>query len=290
MPRLFKNHLLWKSNSGEGEAMLESLRRAHTHTHTHTRAHTHTHRFASIRRLTLTAERKLPHRYWNWRQSPMMRYFHSFDFFALKIHTEIYSGGKWAKERRKGREERGRQKQNDSIWYFWNKTKSSSGYSGDRHTVNVLFICLSAGALTGLMLQQSSLIEKGSALPRRVGCMSKWCCAWLILACVCVCVCVCRCSHLYVCVCFCESNWIKETTQNKKRARQGTGRRSGVCWVGVTHDRRLEAAWLKVSNDELGRSTCTRNSVRELYWQLSRKRCQKEKRGRAREGGGRNLI
>ena len=102
------------------------------------------------------------------------------------------------------REKRGRQNQNDSIWYFWNKTKSSSGYSGDRHTVNVLFTCLSAGALTGLMLQQSSLIEKGSALPGRVGCMSKWCCSWLILACVCVCVCVCvrarRCPHQFMCV------------------------------------------------------------------------------------------
>lgn len=72
-------------------------------------------------------------------------------------------------------------------------TKSSTGNSGGggRRTVNVLFTCLSAGALTGLMLRQSSLIEKGSALPGRVGCMSKRCRAWLILARVYVCVHVC---------------------------------------------------------------------------------------------------
>lgn len=154
--------------------------------------------------------------------------------FPLNSHIQnthqnlLYSGMRWERQEREG--EREAKPELFNLTYM--KTKSSSGCSEVRHTVNVLFTCSSAGALTALMLQQSSLMEKGSALPLRAGCASTWCCAWLILVCVRVCERDQECEkipHLLQYVCFCESKWEKSYNKGKKgwnNRRQRSSRRS----------------------------------------------------------------
>lgn len=107
--------------------------------------------------------------------------------------------------------------------------KKWSRYSGDRRTVNILFSRWFVAALTDLMLQQSGLIRKGRALPGRVGCMSKWCCAWLMRV-------PARVKPPSICTQALESNRIKGTTKKK---RMSTTSVDCFCWV--THERQSDA-------------------------------------------------
>ena len=148
MSRLFKNHLLGKSYSEEGETVLEGLRHTHTDTHAHRHTQTHTDTHAHRHTQTHTHSDMPVLGYWHWRLRGSFLADIEADVNLLWWDISISFTLLHSKHTTKCSEKKGgRQKQNYSIWYIWKWDKiiyrELRGQTYSKRSV-YLFVCRSS--------------------------------------------------------------------------------------------------------------------------------------------------